>query len=156
MKRKAMTTRQISYETGKSIAEVRALIRKICKRLDVPLVYEPDMKLALVVMCTHQPSIRITIIKRFLSEATSPGYTITTHKLAQITGKEHYSLFRDVEAMARLLGSWDGIELLPHQDENRRRKEPNSFYRLDGQQALCLLLGYNTKTKMKVIEQIWL
>jgi Rha family phage regulatory protein len=81
---------------------------------------------------------------------TNPTITMTSREIAELTGKEHGHVMRDIRAMFETLEigqSTFGASYL-----NSQNKEQPMF-RLPYDETICLLTGYDAKARMAVIKR---
>lgn len=76
--------------------------------------------------------------------------TMSSREITALTGKKHYNVMRDIEILAAQLE----VDVLTFQhiylnSMNREQTE----YLLDKETCLCLVAGYNTKLRMKIIKR---
>lgn len=77
--------------------------------------------------------------------------TMSSREIAELTGKEHKNVKRDIENMLSDLGE-DALsfERIYFDSVNRQQTE----YHLDRRHVECLLTGYNAVLRMKVIDRL--
>lgn len=77
--------------------------------------------------------------------------TMSSREIAELTGKEHKNVKRDIENMLSDLGE-DALsfERIYFDSVNRQQTE----YHLDRRHVECLLTGYNAVLRMKVIDRM--
>lgn len=77
---------------------------------------------------------------------------MTSREIAELTGKRHGNVIRDIEMMAEGLGSdlSFGIKssTYAHQNGGTRRQ-----YVLDKDSTICLVAGYNVTARMRIIKR---
>ncbi|MGL5328199.1 MAG: Rha family transcriptional regulator [Peptostreptococcaceae bacterium] len=77
--------------------------------------------------------------------------TMGSVEIAELTGKQHRNVKRDVEKMIiQLGGNVLKFERIYLDSKNRRQTE----YRLDRRHVECLLTGYRAELRMKVIDRM--
>ncbi|WDG52471.1 Rha family transcriptional regulator [Pseudomonas chlororaphis] len=103
-------------------------------------------------MHTHTDSIntQTNVATRFASSENVSRTTMSSREIAELTGKQHFHVKRDIERMLSDLGedpSKFGCTYLDGQ--NRSQVE----YRLDREHTDCLLTGYSAAMRMAVIKR---
>lgn len=77
--------------------------------------------------------------------------TMGSVEIAELTGKQHRNVKRDIERMViQLGGNVLTFERIYLDSKNRRQTE----YRLDRRHVECLLTGYSAELRMKVIDRM--
>ena len=76
--------------------------------------------------------------------------TISSREIAELCGKEHRNVKRDIEIMCKQL-EIDALkfEHIYFDSMNRQQTE----YQLDKESCLCLIAGYNAKLRMTIIQR---
>lgn len=85
-----------------------------------------------------------------LSIVKSPSQTMTSRDIAELTGKQHKDVMRDIRKMFSELGERN-FALSSYYSE-QGKKIP--MYELDKKHTLCLTSGYSAKLRMKIIDKI--
>ncbi|EKS7767182.1 Rha family transcriptional regulator [Edwardsiella piscicida] len=81
---------------------------------------------------------------------SSDAITMSSREIAELTGKQHGHIKRDIEGMLQDLGEdVSSFGYIYFDSCNRRQKE----YRLDRRHVDCLLAGYSAVLRMKVIDR---
>lgn len=80
-----------------------------------------------------------------------PAITMSSRELADLTGKDHFHVMRDLRAMHGQLGAMFGgsIQKWIHPQNGQTYDE----YLLDKDTSLTLLLGYDAVARMKVVKR---
>lgn len=76
--------------------------------------------------------------------------TMSSREIAELTGKAHYHVKRDIEVLLKDLGEDASKFGCIYQD---RLKRAQTEYRLDRDHTDCLLTGYSAPLRMKVIRR---
>lgn len=78
--------------------------------------------------------------------------TMTSREIAELTGKQHSHVMRDIETMLEQLGERpEGyIQLWAHPQNGQQYRE----YALDREHTECLVTGYSASLRMKVIKRL--
>jgi Rha family phage regulatory protein len=84
--------------------------------------------------------------------------TMTSREIAELTGKEHKNVLRDIENMIIDLQEdsensnlSSGIKSSSYKVEGQQREYPQ--YELDFDNTMCLVSGYSTKLRMRIIKR---
>ncbi|HHT9074204.1 TPA: Rha family transcriptional regulator [Edwardsiella tarda] len=81
---------------------------------------------------------------------SSDAITMSSREIAELTGKQHGHIKRDIEGMLQdLREDVSSFGYIYFDSCNRRQKE----YRLDRRHVDCLLAGYSAVLRMKVIDR---
>ncbi len=82
---------------------------------------------------------------------TLPALTMSSRDIAELTGKDHFHVMRDLRAMHGQLGALFGGSIHPwiHPQNGQTYDE----YLLDKDTSLTLLLGYDPVARMKVVKR---
>ena len=85
-----------------------------------------------------------------LSILNNQVLTMSSREIAELTGKRHDNVVRDIDVMFSQL-KIDALrfEVIYHDSMNRKKTE----YRLDKELTLCLVSGYNVKLRMAIIKR---
>ena len=89
-----------------------------------------------------------------MNALTIPGgaaATMTSREIAELTGKEHKNVIRDIRTMLDELGK-DGSELSHPQEDKDSRGYTSCFY-LNRELTETLLTGYSASARLKVIRR---
>ncbi len=83
--------------------------------------------------------------------SSSDAVTMSSREIAELTGKRHPDVKRDIQRMMDELGEDASIYAHTYLDsQNRQQVE----YRLDREHVECLLTGYSAMLRMKVIKRL--
>ncbi len=78
--------------------------------------------------------------------------TMTSRQIAELTGKEHKNVMRDIRVMLDSLDIEQSSTLsFDHSGANGRRVE---FYRLDKDLVMTLITGYDVKLRLSVVKRL--
>lgn len=85
------------------------------------------------------------------SITTIPAVTMSSREIAELTGKDHFHVMRDLRALHGQLGALFGgsIQKWIHPQNGQAYDE----YLLDKDTSLTLLLGYDAVARMKVVKR---
>ena len=86
--------------------------------------------------------------------STQSGNVITSKLIAEITGKQHSDVMRDIRSLIEQLGDEKGecnFALSSYFGENQKN---NPMYELSKKEALLLASGYNAVLRLKIIEKL--
>ncbi|CVG91110.1 Rha family transcriptional regulator [Serratia marcescens] len=77
---------------------------------------------------------------------------MTSREIAELTGKQHGHVMRDIEIMLEQLGEGlDGyIQIWRHPQNGQQYRE----YALDREHTECLVTGYSASLRMRVIKRL--
>lgn len=76
--------------------------------------------------------------------------TMTSLEIAELTGKNHADVLRDIRTMLENIGV--GVSSFAESYKNTQNKEQPMF-RLPYEETVCLLTGYDAKARMAVIKR---
>ena len=86
-----------------------------------------------------------------------PALTMTSREIAELTGKQHSHVLRDIRAMALQLHDVAGPDLDHHEIDGifieRDARGFSAMIRLDKDHTLTLLTGYDAKARFRVIQR---
>ena len=79
--------------------------------------------------------------------------TMSSLEIAELTGKRHDNVVRDIKAMFEQLGDSDG--LLKSEDTylNHQNGQKYKCYSLPKEETICLIAGYNVQVRMRIIKR---
>ena len=83
---------------------------------------------------------------------TGKCLTMTSREIAELTGKQHAHVMRDIEVMLDQLNesAEGGLQIWVHPQNGQQYRE----YALDREHTECLVTGYNAMLRMKVIKRL--
>lgn len=91
------------------------------------------------------------IIAQTIEVAKSNRKTMSSLEIAELTGKAHYNVIRDIEKLISELGDELKIEGISYIDKQNRSKPA---YNLDRESALLLTSGYSAQLRLKIIRRL--
>ena len=79
--------------------------------------------------------------------------TMSSLEIAELTGKRHDNVVRDIKAMFEQLGDSEG--LLKSEDTylNPQNGQKYKCYSLPKDETICLIAGYNAQVRMRIIKR---
>lgn len=79
--------------------------------------------------------------------------TMSSLEIAELTGKRHDNVVRDIKAMFEQLGDSEG--LLKSEDTylNPQNGQKYKCYSLPKEETICLIAGYNAQVRMRIIKR---
>lgn len=83
-----------------------------------------------------------------INQATT--LTMSSREIAELTGKRHDHVMRDIKAMLDSLG---GVPSFGDTYRNEQNGQEYPIFRLDKEHTLCLVSGYNVKMRMAIIQR---
>jgi len=78
------------------------------------------------------------------------GQTMSSREIAELTGKEHYNVMRDIKSLQDQVGDRLKFEVVEYMDA---KGESRPMYLLDKKQTLLLVSGYNALLRLKIIDR---
>ena len=79
--------------------------------------------------------------------------TMTSREIAELTGKRHDNVMRDIRAMLVELHGEGGVLKFEDTHQNPQNGQAYPMFRLPWDETTCLLTGYDTKARMAVIKR---
>lgn len=79
--------------------------------------------------------------------------TMTSREIAELTGKQHAHVMRDIRLMLVELHGEGGISKFGDTSQNPQNGQTYPMFRLPWDETTCLLTGYDTKARMAVIKR---
>lgn len=83
--------------------------------------------------------------------ATPEVQTMTSLEIAELTGKVHKNVMRDIEKLINELGDELKIEPISYIDKMNRKQK---IYKLDRESTLLLTSGYSAQLRLKIIRRL--
>ena len=81
------------------------------------------------------------------------GITITSLEIAELTGKEHKHIMRDIrETLGKVV--LGGVSKFGHTYTHPQNKQEIPYYRLPKREALILVSGYSVELRAKIIDRL--
>lgn len=84
--------------------------------------------------------------------STAVNLTMTSREIAELTGKRHFDVMRDIERMYEQLG--EDVKGCAQKFVHPQNGQEYSEYALDREHTECLVTGYNAMLRMKVIKRL--
>lgn len=83
-----------------------------------------------------------------------PEMTMTSREIAELTGKRHDNVLRDIKVMATQLGTLNNLRLeYRGRINNLGLPVKDKHYLLDKEESFCLVAGYDANVRMKIIKR---
>ena len=79
--------------------------------------------------------------------------TMSSLEIAELTGKRHDNVVRDIKAMFEQLGDSDGLIKNEHTYTHPQNGQKYKCYHLPKNETLCLVSGYNVQVRMRIIKR---
>lgn len=79
--------------------------------------------------------------------------TMTSVEIAELTGKQHAHVMRDIRAMLGELHGEGGVSNFGDTQTNPQNKQSYPIYRLPKRETLILVSGYSTAMRAKIIDR---
>ena len=90
----------------------------------------------------------------FSAPATaSQGVTMSSREIAELTGKEHRNVMRDIRAMLRDLYDDVGMLGFEHTEINTQNGVAYPIFKLPKRETLILVSGYSTELRARIIDR---
>jgi len=91
-------------------------------------------------------------MKNDLAEVTTTVKTMTSREVAELTGKEHKNVLRDIDVLLESLSSElsAGFKSTTYKDSTGKS---NRMFEMDHDSSVCLVTGYDVNSRMKVIKR---
>lgn len=84
--------------------------------------------------------------------STAVNLTMTSREIAELTGKRHFDVMRDIERMYEQLG--ENVKGCAKKFVHPQNGQEYSEYALDREHTECLVTGYNAMLRMRVIKRL--
>ena len=88
-----------------------------------------------------------------MNDIAFPILTMTSREIADLTGKEHRNVMRDIRAMLTELYSEGGVLSFEHTHINPQNGQSYPIYKLPKRESLILVSGYSTELRAKIIDR---
>lgn len=88
-----------------------------------------------------------------LAMAASSSATMTSVEIAELTGKQHAHVMRDIRAMLGELHGDRGVSSFGDTQTNPQNKQSYPIYRLPKRETLIMVSGYSTAMRAKIIDR---
>ena len=79
--------------------------------------------------------------------------TMSSLEIAELTGKRHDNVVRDIKAMFEQLGDREGILKSEDTYLNPQNGQKYKCYSLPKEETICLIAGYNAQVRMRIIKR---
>ena len=79
--------------------------------------------------------------------------TMSSLEIAELTGKRHDNVVRDIKAMFEQLGDSDGLLTSEDTYLNPQNGQKYKCYSLPKEETICLIAGYNVQVRMRIIKR---
>lgn len=89
-----------------------------------------------------------------MNQLITSNIEMTSLEIAEVTGKEHYNIMRDIRKEITSLGSAMGQLIFEESTYINIQNKEQPCYKLNKKGAMQLALKYDAKTRFKVIERI--
>jgi Rha family phage regulatory protein len=88
-----------------------------------------------------------------MNAVSVPDQTMTSRDIAEIAGKEHRNVMRDIRAMLVELHGEGGMLRFEHTLRNEQNGQSYPIYRLPKRETLILISGYSVELRAKIIDR---
>ena len=88
-----------------------------------------------------------------MNELMIPALEMTSKEIAELTGKEHRNVLRDIDVLLETLDSNLSNGFIPSTYESGDPPRAYRMYRLDRDATLCLVAGYDANARMRIIKR---
>jgi len=79
--------------------------------------------------------------------------TMSSLEIAELTGKRHDNVVRDIKAMFEQLGDSEGLLKSEDTYVNPQNGQKYKCYSLPKEETICLIAGYNVQVRMRIIKR---
>lgn len=79
--------------------------------------------------------------------------TMSSREIAELTGKEHRNVIRDIRIMLTELHGQEGMLTFEHTYTNEQNGQTYPLFQLPKDETLCLMAGYDVKARMTIIKR---
>ena len=79
--------------------------------------------------------------------------TMSSREIAELTGKRHDNVVRDIKAMFEQLGDSEGLLKSEDTYVNPQNGQKYKCYNLPKEETICLIAGYNAQVRMRIIKR---
>ena len=79
--------------------------------------------------------------------------TMSSLEIAELTGKRHDNVVRDIKAMFEQLGDSEGLLKSEDTYVNPQNGQKYKCYSLPKEETICLIAGYNAQVRMRIIKR---
>lgn len=79
--------------------------------------------------------------------------TMSSLEIAELTGKDHRNVMRDIKVMFEQLDNLKGLLSFEHTYTHPQNGQKYKCYNLPKDETLCLIAGYNVQVRMRIIKR---
>ena len=79
--------------------------------------------------------------------------TMSSLEIADLTGKDHRNVMRDIKVMFEQLDNLKGLLSFEHTYTHHQNGQKYKCYNLPKDETLCLIAGYNVQVRMRIIKR---
>ena len=79
--------------------------------------------------------------------------TMSSREIAELTGKRHDNVVRDIKAMFEQLGDGEGFLRSEDTYTHPQNGQKYKCYSLPKEETICLIAGYNAQVRMRIIKR---
>ena len=84
---------------------------------------------------------------------TQTVQTMSSHEIAELTGKRHDNVVRDIRVMFEQLGNPLGVLTFEHTQINPQNQQLYKYFSLPKRETLILVSGYSVELRAKIIDR---
>ena len=84
---------------------------------------------------------------------TQTVQTMSSHEIAELTGKRHDNVVRDIRVMLTQLGGERGVLTFEHTQLNPQNQQLYKYFSLPKRETLILVSGYSVELRAKIIDR---
>lgn len=134
-----------------STSQYRSKVEEHMHKNIIPFIYKAQQELAKnKLVPTHTAIQELDLVPKHETTVTS----MSSLEIAELTGKEHRNVIRDINNLIRELGDGvlkieQGYYMLPNTG-----KQQHKMYNLDRESALLLTSGYSAPLRLKIIRRL--
>ena len=88
-----------------------------------------------------------------IGSANDEVLTMSSLEIAELTGKRHDNVVRDIKVMFEQLGDSEGILKSEHTYTHPQNGQKYKCYNLPKDETICLIAGYNAQVRMRIIKR---
>ena len=79
--------------------------------------------------------------------------TMSSREIAELTGKDHRNVMRDIKVMFEQLDNLKGLLSFEHTYTHPQNGQKYKCYSLPKEETICLIAGYNAQVRMRIIKR---
>ena len=79
--------------------------------------------------------------------------TMSSLEIAELTGKDHRNVMRDIKVMFEQLDNLKGLLSSEHTYTHPQNGQKYKCYNLPKEETICLIAGYNAQVRMRIIKR---